>query len=85
MAASGRPRGWSDLSGGQQAAVAGAAVVELTLTAMALVDLARRPAAQVRGPKPLWVLACFVQPVGPIAYLALGRVTTIGAPRQLEG
>ena len=85
MAASGRPRGWSDLSGGQQAAVAGAAVVELTLTAMALVDLARRPAAQVRGPKPLWVLACFVQPVGPIAYLALGRLTTIGAPRQLEG
>ena len=66
-------RRWSDLTSGQQAAVAGAAVVELTLTTMALVDLARRPAAQVRGPKPLWVLACFVQPVGPIAYLALGR------------
>jgi len=78
-------RSWSDLTSGQQAAVAGAAVVELTLTTMALVDLARRPASQVRGPKPLWVLACFVQPVGPIAYLALGRVTTIGAPRQLEG
>ena len=66
-------RSWSDLTSGQRAAVAGAAVVELTLTTLALVDLARRPSSQVRGPKPLWVLACFVQPVGPIAYLALGR------------
>jgi hypothetical protein len=27
----------------------------------------------VRGPKGLWALGCFVQPVGPIAYLTLGR------------
>jgi hypothetical protein len=47
--------------------------VELALTATALVDLAKRPAAQVRGPKPLWALGCFVQPVGPVAYLTLGR------------
>jgi hypothetical protein len=47
--------------------------VELALTTTALVDLARRPADQVRGPKPLWVLGCFVQPVGPLAYLVLGR------------
>jgi len=66
-------RRWSDLTSGQQAAVAGAAAVEVALTSLALVDLARRPAAQVRGPKALWVLACFVQPVGPIAYLTLGR------------
>lgn len=52
--------------------IAGAAV-EIALTAFALTDLARRPASQVRGPKPLWVATCFVQPVGPIAYLLLGR------------
>jgi hypothetical protein len=45
----------------------------LAFTATALVDLARRPASQIRGPKPLWLLGCFVQPVGPLAYLALGR------------
>jgi hypothetical protein len=27
----------------------------------------------LRGPKQLWLVGCFVQPVGPIAYLALGR------------
>jgi hypothetical protein len=64
---------WEDLSPGQKAAILVAASVELALTATALVDLARRPRELVRGPKPLWALGCFVQPVGPIAYLALGR------------
>lgn len=64
---------WDDLSSGQKTAILVAASVELALTATALVDLARRPRAQVRGPKPLWALGCFVQPVGPIAYLVWGR------------
>ena len=64
---------WDDLSSGQKTAILVAASVELALTATALVDLARRPRELVRGPKPLWALGCFVQPVGPIAYLALGR------------
>ena len=63
---------WQDLSSRQQTAILVAASVELALTATALVDLARRPREQVRGPKPLWLLGCFVQPVGPIAYLAIG-------------
>lgn len=54
------------------AIVAGAAI-EVALTTAALVDLARRPAEQVRGPKALWALGCVVQPVGPIAYLTIGR------------
>jgi hypothetical protein len=66
-------RRWEDLSRGQQTAIVVGATVELVLTAVALKDLARRPAAQVRGPKPLWAMACFVQPVGPIAYLVAGR------------
>ena len=64
---------WSDLTDGQRAAIVIAAGVELVLTTLALVDLARRPAAQVRGPKALWALGSVVQPVGPIAYLLFGR------------
>ena len=70
-----RRRRWSELSGGQRVAIVALASVELALTATALVDLARRPADQVRGPKALWALGCFVQPVGPVAYLAIGRST----------
>jgi Phospholipase_D-nuclease N-terminal len=64
---------WNELSKGQQAAVVAGAAVELVLTAVALVDLSRRPAEQVRGPKALWAAGCFVQPVGPVLYLAVGR------------
>jgi hypothetical protein len=64
---------WSDFSGGQQAAIFVGTAIEVVLTTVALADLARRPGAQVRGPKPLWVLGCVVQPVGPIAYLVFGR------------
>jgi hypothetical protein len=64
---------WSDLTHTQQGLIIASAAVELAFTVTALVDLARRPADQVRGPKLLWVLGCVVQPVGPLAYLALGR------------
>ena len=63
---------WDDLSDGQKTAILVAVSVELALTATALVDLARRPRDLVRGPKALWALGCFVQPVGPIAYLVIG-------------
>ena len=68
-----RKKRWSDLTPGQRRAIVAASVVEVALTTAALVDLTRRPGALVRGPKALWVVGCFVQPVGPIAYLAMGR------------
>jgi hypothetical protein len=43
------------------------------MTFRVLRDLARRPSANVRGPKALWVAACVVQPIGPLAYFAFGR------------
>ena len=49
------------------------APVELALTTAAVVDLARRPAGQLRGPKAVWWPAVFVQPVGPVLYLWWGR------------
>lgn len=63
---------WSELSDAQKTAILVVGSVELALTATALVDLARRPAEQVRGRKALWALGVLVQPVGPIAYLAWG-------------
>ena len=66
---------WSDLTRTQRGLIIVLAPIELALTTTALIDLARRPAGRVRGPKPLWALGCFVQPVGPLAYLVLGRRT----------
>lgn len=63
---------WDDLTDRQKTALLIGVSVELALTATALVDLARRPQELVRGPKTLWALGCFVQPVGPIAYLTIG-------------
>jgi hypothetical protein len=64
---------WSELSGVQQALLLTLISVEVSLTATAMVDLVRRPPEQVHGRKGLWALAMFVQPVGPIAYLARHR------------
>jgi hypothetical protein len=66
-------RKWSELSHGQQAAIVGVGVLEIVLTATAAVDLWRRPAQAVRGPKLLWAAALAIQPIGPIGYLTLGR------------
>ncbi|HWS44563.1 MAG TPA: PLD nuclease N-terminal domain-containing protein [Acidimicrobiia bacterium] len=51
------------------------AIAELIMTTLVLRDLARRPAARVRGGKLVWVLACVVQPFGPLLYFAVGRRT----------
>lgn len=66
-------KSWSDLTPTQQRLILAGAVLEGVLTTIALVDLVRRPADLVRGPKALWALGVFVQPVGPIAYFTLGR------------
>ena len=66
---------WSELSPGARTGIVVGGVVELILTTLALRDLVTRPARQVRGPKPLWALGCFVQPVGPVLYLLVGRRT----------
>jgi hypothetical protein len=64
---------WSELTTAQRRAIYVAGAAEAVTTAAALRDLARRPAGQVRGPKAAWVLAFFVQPVGPLVYFAAGR------------
>ncbi len=49
------------------------AVVQFALLAYAWLDLRRRPAEQLRGSKRLWKRAVFVNFVGPLAYLLVGR------------
>jgi phospholipase D-like protein len=64
---------WSEFSTSQKRLVYVGGALEAVTTLTALRDLKRRPADQVRGPKAAWLLACVVQPVGPLAYLAVGR------------
>jgi hypothetical protein len=69
-------RQWSDLSVGARRLLVTAAVAEGILKGAALIDLRRRPASQVRGPK--WVWATVVTVVSsagvvPISYFLFGR------------
>ena len=66
-------RTWKELSGGQKAAIIGLGAVQVALAGAAWIDLARRPAETVRGPKGVWALAIAVNFVGPISYFAIGR------------
>jgi hypothetical protein len=67
-----KPR-WSDLSPTAKRAIVVGGVLELVMTTLALRDLKRRSTGEVRGPKFLWVLGCFVQPFGPLLYFGVGR------------
>jgi hypothetical protein len=68
-----RNRTWDDLTPAQRTAIVALGALEAILTVVAVRDLVRRPRALVRGPKPLWLVGCAVQPVGPMAYLVAGR------------
>jgi hypothetical protein len=67
---------WSDLSGRTRGLLITAAVVEGALKVAALIDMKRRPASQIRGPKWLWAAVVTVVSsagVVPIAYFVFGR------------
>ncbi|WP_201291453.1 PLD nuclease N-terminal domain-containing protein [Arthrobacter zhaoguopingii] len=68
-----RRKSWKDLSRVQRRAVMALGSVQVPLMAAALTDLARRPAAAVRGSRAAWAVACFVNFAGPIAYFLFGR------------
>ena len=74
-----RARRWRDLSSPGKVLTVVLGAAELVLTAVAARDLATRDAAQVRGPKALWAPVLAVQPLGPIAYLLLGRRGTFSS------
>jgi len=70
-----RRKKWSDLTPRQQRMTVFAGAVQLSLAALSWADLARRPRAQVNGPKAVWAAVIAVNFVGPLAYLRWGRRT----------
>lgn len=67
-----RRKGWHDLSPKQRKGIV-LAIAEVVMTTIAVADLVRRPAGQLRGTKPFWFATLAVQPFGPILYLIAGR------------
>lgn len=68
-----RRRRRRQLSTPKRLAMIAVACVQITLLVLALRDLRQRPAEDIRGPKIAWVLASFVNFVGPLAYFVAGR------------
>jgi hypothetical protein len=67
---------WRDLSEQSRRWLIAAAVAEGILKVAALIDIKRRPASQIRGPK--WVWAAMVAVVSsagvvPVTYFVVGR------------
>jgi hypothetical protein len=62
--------------------IAVAIAVELALLLWALVDLIKRPEAEILGGRkwPWILLVAFVNLIGPIVYLTVGRTTPTLAP-----
>ena len=67
---------WSDLPEGTRRLLIGMAIAEGALKIAALIDIKRRPASQIRGPKWLWAsVVAVVSSAGviPISYFVFGR------------
>lgn len=73
-------RRWRELSENTRRLIVAVGAIEAVLKVAALVDLKRRPAAQVQGSKRAWALAViFVNSAGvvPISYFRFGRRTAL--------
>lgn len=67
---------WNDLSDRSRTLIIAAAAGEAVLKAAVVLDLARRPATQIRGSKGTWIVAAVLlnsAGAGPLAYFAFGR------------
>jgi hypothetical protein len=65
---------WSDLPTPAKAGIVAAGTVQLALLFAAQVDITRRSADQIRGPKRLWRVIVLVNFLGPLLYFTIGRV-----------
>ena len=66
-------RRWADLGPTARTGIVVAGVAQFGLLGAALVDISRRRPDQIQGPRWAWVMASFVNFVGPLAYFAVGR------------
>ena len=71
-------RKWRDLTARGKTPFLVRGIVQFALLAVALADIYRRPAEEIRGTKWLWSAAAFVNfmGIGPIAYFVFGRKRT---------
>jgi hypothetical protein len=64
---------FSELSGPLQIGIVLIGAAQLTLMIAAQLDIQRRPAERVNGPKTMWRLVCLLNFVGPLSYFRWGR------------
>jgi hypothetical protein len=66
---------WSDLSPGARKAIIVVGIAEAVLKTAAAIDIKRRPADQIRGPKWAWAAGLVINSAGviPISYFVFGR------------
>ena len=66
---------WSDLSPGARKAIIVVGIAEAALKAATAIDMKRRPADQIRGPKWAWAAGLVINSAGiiPISYFVFGR------------
>ncbi len=67
---------WSERSKLSRRLIVITGVVEFVLLVATLIDVRRRPAEQINGPKWLWRGLAFVNIAGPVAYFTVGRRRT---------
>jgi hypothetical protein len=70
---------WSKLSPLQRTGTALTILIQVSLLVAALIDLRRRPAAQIRGKKWFWALVVFINWIGPISYFLFARLRSENA------
>jgi hypothetical protein len=70
-----RRKRWNELSPQARRTIVVLGALEAALKAAMLIDLGRRPAAQVRGSKRWWRLSALVNSAGlvPLSYFLFGR------------
>lgn len=66
-------KSWNEISVVNRWRIAVLGLAQLALQFVALRDLVKRPATEVRGSKGAWAAASFLNFLGPLAYLAFGR------------
>jgi hypothetical protein len=68
-------RRWSELRPAARRRIIAFGVAEAILKAAMLLDLRRRPAAQVRGSKKAWAASALINSAGvvPVSYFVFGR------------
>ena len=68
-----KSRPFKQLPARSRALIIVGAFAQFALQFLALRDLKRRPATEIKGPKKVWVWLSFVNYFGPIAYFLVGR------------